>query len=426
MNFKITFIITLFFVSSVFANPDSCLEALKNKYDQDDLIDAIHTNDADEVQNILNSGAVDPGLIGEALDEALDEALYVAKEHGYYDIVRLLEQSGTNMQNMATEDDEATQMFDHIHGGIIVKDLDGLLDIDEVLIRESDELLNSDDEVLDEALLDAIDSGDVIQTRKILNFVGDEEDIKAKLNQQDIAETTLVLHVIEYGTSDMLRLLIELGAEVNAQDGYDGTALILFAIREGHVEEPEKFRVLIELGAEVNAQDYNGDTALMFASREGYFEIVDLLLKSGAEVDKTNKQGDTALMIAIRDSYDINTVRLLIEAGADVNAKNDDGDTALTIASANSSDLLRKIENSNAFDEFLETFQLYFFMRTWYAARYTPYIPHISYSEIWSILIESGIIDLKGLGEDNPSRAIMLIDWIKSFEDRPLLYIYEI
>ena len=50
----------------------------------------------------------------------------------------------------------------------------------------------------------------------------------------------------------------------------------------GHIDI---VNLLIEAGADVNAarEDYEGSTALKYASREGHTEIVNLLREAGAE-----------------------------------------------------------------------------------------------------------------------------------------------
>ena len=57
---------------------------------------------------------------------------------------------------------------------------------------------------------------------------------------------------------------------------------------------------MLAVKADVNKADEGGETPLMCASREGYVEIVKLLLAAGAKKDKINTDGKTALTYATR------------------------------------------------------------------------------------------------------------------------------
>lgn len=93
-----------------------------------------------------------------------------------------------------------------------------------------------------------------------------------------------------------------------------------------HGRSLETVQLLLEKGAQVNAQDEKGKTALMRAAFAGDTEAVRLLLEKGAQVNVQDSAGDTALMHA---AGNVPSVELLLKHGADRNIKNAKGWTAL-------------------------------------------------------------------------------------------------
>lgn len=75
--------------------------------------------------------------------------------------------------------------------------------------------------------------------------------------------------------------LIEAGADINAQDNYDNTALI-WASGTGQLDVVKH---LLQNGARCDIQNYNGDTALAWAAANGRAAIVKLLLSKGANLN---------------------------------------------------------------------------------------------------------------------------------------------
>ncbi|PGH09567.1 hypothetical protein GX51_00673 [Blastomyces parvus] len=125
----------------------------------------------------------------------------------------------------------------------------------------------------------------------------------------------------------MLRFLLERGADVNIQDHKGCTALSLAARRD----DLPAVRLLLEQGADVNIQDREGYTALSLAAWKGDLPVIKLLLKQGANVNIQDREGCTALSLAVRRG-DLRAVRLLLEQGADVNIQDREGCTALSLA----------------------------------------------------------------------------------------------
>ena len=102
----------------------------------------------------------------------------------------------------------------------------------------------------------------------------------------------------------------------------------MLASQNGRVEI---VRLLLDAGADKNLLDCDGFTALMLASDRGHHEVVRLLLEAGADEGLTNCFGRTALMPASQAGR-VEIVRLLLDAGADKNLLDCDGFTALMLA----------------------------------------------------------------------------------------------
>ncbi|KAJ6607607.1 ankyrin repeat-containing domain protein [Mycena sp. CBHHK59/15] len=130
------------------------------------------------------------------------------------------------------------------------------------------------------------------------------------------------------GYIEGVRLLLEKGADVNAQGGAYGSALQATSYR-GTIEI---VGLLLEKGADVNAQGGVFGSALQAASYGGNTEIMDLLLTKGADINAQGGAYGSAFQAA---SYRGNTeiMDLLLEKGADINAQGGEYGSALQTAS---------------------------------------------------------------------------------------------
>jgi ankyrin repeat protein len=123
-----------------------------------------------------------------------------------------------------------------------------------------------------------------------------------------------LLYAVITSDANMLKLLLEKGADVNAQTSFGITAL------HAAVYDLEKTRVLLAAKANPNATAANGITPLMGAvSRGGALTITKALVQAGAEAKNTPTKSNPnfgplrfALPIA-----DLDTLKYLIDQGAD-------------------------------------------------------------------------------------------------------------
>ncbi len=122
---------------------------------------------------------------------------------------------------------------------------------------------------------------------------------------------TPLMHAALSGHTEIVKTLIDVGAEVNANGGEGFTALAL-AAGSGRTDTLE---VLLQAGAHVNTQDGEGWTALMYASEAGHTKIVKALLENHAEVNLQSNEGDTALALAEFQGHKT-IVEMLRQSGA--------------------------------------------------------------------------------------------------------------
>lgn len=126
---------------------------------------------------------------------------------------------------------------------------------------------------------------------------------------------------------EAIKNAIKNGVDVNLQDQYGSTALILASC----YDYEEIVKLLIENGADINLYDDEGNTGLILASCRGHDRIVKLLLKNGANINLQDNDGSTALIWASFSSYE-EVVKLLLENGTDINLQDNNGKTALDYA----------------------------------------------------------------------------------------------
>lgn len=122
----------------------------------------------------------------------------------------------------------------------------------------------------------------------------------ADVNTADSLGTTLLISAVQNEIFPLVKYLLETGkANINQQTSFNRTALI-FAARSGNC----KITLLLLQDThsinkvDINHKDWFGGTALMYAAMRGDRKMVSLLLKFGADKTLTNNAGKTAAQLA--------------------------------------------------------------------------------------------------------------------------------
>jgi ankyrin repeat protein len=247
----------------------------------------------------------------------------------------------------------------------------------------------SDVNVVDHAeeLIQAGFHGDIEKAQRLLKErLGD-------VNDGDYDRRTALHLACAEGHAEMVRFLLDSGANANAQDRFGRTPLeecvlnkhdaiadvlrahgvvplqgskltdqMLSKAKEGDLDGIKR---LVDNGASVNTADYDLRTALHIAAAEGQYQIVEYLLLRGAMVNAEDRMGNTPLVDAMANAQaevcallqrngakkldraahiaamcqaagagDLRTLNKLISSGTDVNAGDYDYRTPLHIAAS--------------------------------------------------------------------------------------------
>ena len=123
---------------------------------------------------------------------------------------------------------------------------------------------------------------------------------------------TALMYVCEFGFVEIVKILVDAGANLNLQNKEDNTALMIACYKNS-----ECALELIRNGANLNLQNQHGKTALIIACENKLESVVDELIKFGADVNLLDKQGVSAL-IAASWSRSKNIINNLIDHGANI------------------------------------------------------------------------------------------------------------
>jgi ankyrin repeat protein len=263
---------------------------------------AVLNNDLVQIQELIYADT----NVNEPLEDS-HTLLMIAVSRGYFDAVRLLVNAGADVNVISDQGDNALALS--ISGGW-------------------EEIFN---------YLSPITSDDIRKWAELSGLIGSATDGDPRIvellysNGADLNATseehegkTALIIATEFRNIPFVKALIRAEADVNLRDCEGQTPLIVATkfrnpteAKMNGVEEAllELIQLLIDAGANLNAIDNYGKTALIYTCESGTIQCLKFLLEKGADIDIKDYEGITALDYSKTKGKN-EVSRLLQDAGA--------------------------------------------------------------------------------------------------------------
>ena len=292
----------------------------------------------------LTTILIEHGLAVDRKDELGKTVLYKEVERANYDTIKFLLSSGADIN--AEDNDGKTVFFD-----ACIKGLSNLTMID-FLINSGIDIEKKD--LLERTIVDDLCEIILIQqnnkrasSRRILDYKPDEDYfgllkriliLKPKINIPKSNGRTVIYELVTYQNLELLKLLINAGADLNIIDNNGNTPLSLLIDEGLKITQPrerelflERIVFLLKFRIDVDTIDKDGKTIFHKVVLADDVEVVEKLLTKKADLNIKDKQGRTALHhTQWKGNYKI--ARLLIASGANMDEPDYAGFTILNYA----------------------------------------------------------------------------------------------
>ncbi len=148
------------------------------------------------------------------------------------------------------------------------------------------------------------------------------------LGSLDDEQRSVLWHCADKGLFDTAALLLDSGKiDIDRKD-VNGYSPLAQAVKKNHFD---MLRLLVDAGADLDVQTLQGNTLLMLAVQSENPAAVDYLLTRDSRIDAQNSVGETALMLAAAGAQN-RIIEMLIAAGADLKLRNNEDLNAFQIA----------------------------------------------------------------------------------------------
>nr|RBR01853.1 hypothetical protein FVER53263_11220 [Fusarium verticillioides] len=167
------------------------------------------------------------------------------------------------------------------------------------------------------------------QTKVVEPLLEHKPDLETKCPDGDFTDAgyTPLLCAASCGYNELLRLLLEAGADIEAKTPKGGTPLILAVA----TNQEESVKILLEYNLDIDARDIWEGSAIFCLPNPANLSVVRRLINRGASLTIRNNEKYTPLGKAVVNG-DLPLVRLLSSQKIDLNAEAAENGTALHIA----------------------------------------------------------------------------------------------
>ena len=176
-------------------------------------------------------------------------------------------------------------------------------------------------------------SGDAEMAVELVLNDGVDADIPALCNR------TPLMWASPSSSSMMIKTLIDLDADVNAQRTDDKVAPLYLAV---WLNNYMATRLLLEHGADINQRCKLGSSPLNVAVKNNCENVAKRLLENNADLSIQDSEGDSLLHLSVSKGL-FKVTQLLIEAGCNVNLRDNSGRTPLYFAVKNKHEEIVKL-----------------------------------------------------------------------------------
>eukprot|EP00966_Prymnesium_polylepis_P018759 432023-Prymnesium_polylepis.1 len=183
--------------------------------------------------------------------------------------------------------------------------------------------------VADRTLHDAVENNDVHSISRMLNASSDDaaQRMLAAVDENDL----MPIHLAAYhGHVAATAALVKGGAPLDARCGHASMTAMHWSTGQGH---QDVLQLMLDAGANVDALDGGGRTSLHYAASRGNLDALSALVKAGGSLDALSDRNVTALQMAAERGF-AEAVRFLAASGASLEAQADERRLAALHAAA--------------------------------------------------------------------------------------------